>query len=59
MEYDNFWSSYYDITAQLKKRYIFKRTPFAEAKEKYQILLSDSKRLPPEYAAQCELRLAR
>ena len=44
---------------QLKKKYLFKRTPFAEAKERYMDLLADSKRKVSDYSAQCLLALAR
>ena len=54
-----FWVEYNEITVQLKKKYIFKRTPFATAKERYTNLLNDSKRRLPDYGAQCLLALSR
>lgn len=58
-EFIEFWSKYRDITTSVKKRYIFKRTPFAEAKASYLELLGESRRKIVDYQAQCAMALAR
>ena len=56
-EFIEFWSKYRDITTSVKKRYIFKRTPFAKAL--YLELLGESRRKIVDYQAQCAMALAR
>ena len=58
-EYIKFWAKYTDITRRVKRKYIFRRTPFEEAKELYAQLLIDSRRKPFEYQAHCAMAMAR
>ena len=59
MDSAQFWANYKDITKRLKKKYLFKRIPYAEAKDNYLKLLNDVKKFPPEYQALVVLALAR
>eukprot|EP01095_Lingulamoeba_sp_RSL-Kostka_P018184 TRINITY_DN985_c3_g3_i1.p1 TRINITY_DN985_c3_g3~~TRINITY_DN985_c3_g3_i1.p1 ORF type:complete len:375 (+),score=77.95 TRINITY_DN985_c3_g3_i1:54-1178(+) len=56
----DFWEDYSDITLKIRKKYVFKTTPFAEAKEEYtELLNSKAKKYGVEYTSITQLCLAR